>query len=816
MKPAESPGDPETSPITSDGLLGVSCPRKEDDRLLRGDGRFVDDVDLPHQLEMAVGRCPFPHARIRSIDISRALSVAGVRHVLVGSDVCALSEPLSVLRPVPGAPSLAYYALAQDVATHEGQAVVSIAADSRAVAEDALELVEIDYEPLPHVSDVLDALAPAAPILHPSQLASNLLASNTDRRGEPEQRIDAADVVLRGRFRINRVTALPMETRGIVAVWRPGARELAVHSSTQIPHLVRKQLAEALRLEESCIRVSASDVGGAFGQKLGIYPEDVLACLHAMALRRPVKWIEDRMEHFRASTHGRQATHDFCIAASRDGAFEAMTDTYATDLGGWNSSFGSAQLSSVVFTGPYRVVDAQVERRVTLTNKTPIGAYRGYGQPEVNFALEVLVDRLARKLGVDPLELRRRNMLRPEDLPWTTPSGAVYDSGDYLKTLEMAADAIGYAAHRSSPRTPRPDGRLRGIGLSAFIERTGYASARFLAKRGSQFGAHESVTLRANRSGGIDLYTGVSTFGQSSETAFAQLCAHVIGVDYAAIRVHAGDTAASPLNTGAFASRTLIAAAGAIREAGLAFREKTLRIGAAILEVPVEEATLRGTHVHRTTTPEHCVPLSQIFRCAILGQGIPLAETPGLETSAHFEPRDAAFSFGTAACKVSVDPETGDFSIERFVMVHDCGVALNPRIVEGQVRGALVQGFGAALGEELRYDAETGQLLSGSMLDYFVPVAADVPPIELLHTDVPSPVTTFGVRGVGEVGTIPPGAAVANAICDALAEYGVEVSELPISPESVWKALSDKGCSGAFEACRMPGTCMRSAVSEWA
>jgi aerobic carbon-monoxide dehydrogenase large subunit len=771
-------------------IIGRSCPRKEDERLLRGDGRFVDDVQLAHQLEMTIARCPFPHARVRSIDISRAASVIGVKQILTGADVLSQTEPLSVLRPVPGAPALPYYALAQDIATYEGQPVVSVVATSRAIAEDAVELLEIDYEPLTHVSDTLEALSSQAPVLHPEYLTSNLLASNIDRRGDPDTRIASADVVLKERFRVNRVTALPMETRGIVAIWRPGARELTVHASTQVPHLVRKQLAEALRIDESCIRVSASDVGGAFGLKLGIYPEDVLACLHAMALRRPVKWIEDRMEHFRASTHGREATHDFCVAAQHDGRLLAITNTYTTDLGGWNSSFGSAQLSSVVFTGPYRVPDAQVERRVALTNKTPIGAYRGYGQPEVNFALEVLVDRLARKLKIDPLQLRRLNMLRPEELPWTTPSGAVYDSGDYPKTLEMAAEAVGYAVHRAAPKTPRADGRLIGIGLASFVERTGYASARFLAKRGSQFGAHESVTLRANRSGGIDLYTGVSSIGQSSETAFSQLCAEVLGVDYDIVRVHAGDTAASPLNTGSFASRTLIAAAGALREAGLEFRMKTLRLGAAILRVAVEDVTLGGTAVHRISAPQSSVPLAQIFRQAITGQDIAAGETPGLEATAHFEPPDAAFSFGTAAAKVAVDPETGDFSIEKFVMVHDCGVAVNPLIVEGQVRGALVQGIGAALGEELRYDRETGQLLSGSMLDYFVPIAADVPLIELLHTEVPSPVTTFGVRGVGEVGTIPPGAAITNAICDALSGYGVEISQLPVTPESVWSALS--------------------------
>lgn len=786
---AKGPHGADTLP-SRHRLIGSPVPRKEDDRLLCGDGRFTDDVQFAHQLEMAVGRCPFPHARIKSIDISQARALEGVKQILTGEDVRLASGPLTVLRPVPGAPQLPYYALAQETAIYEGQPVVSVVATSRAIAEDAIDLIDIDYEPLPHTSDVLDALLEDSPVLHPDVLPSNLLASNRDRGGDPEGRMAAAEIVVEGRFRINRVTAMPMEGRAILAVWRPGARDLTVYASTQVPHLVRKQLAECLRIEEGCVRVIASDVGGGFGLKLGIYPEDILASLHAMALRRPVKWIEDRLEYFRASTHGREAVHDFRIGARADGQIVAMMNTYRTDLGAWNSSFGSAQLSSVVFTGPYKVADGVVERRVVMTNKTPIGAYRGYGQPEVNFALEVLIDRLARRLKADPLEFRAKNMLRPEDLPWKTPSGAVYDSGDYLRTLQMAAEAVNYRAHRGSPKQRRQDGRLLGIGLSSFVERTGYASARFLANRGSKFGAHESVTLRANRSGGIDLYTGVSTFGQGNETAFAQLCAEVMGVEYDAIHVHAGDTGASPLNTGAFASRTLIAAAGALREAAQLLRDKTIRIGAGALGAAAKDVEIdRGT-LRLRNDPGRSIALSDVFTRAILGQGIPAAETPGLEATAHFEPPDAAFSFGTAAAVVSVDPETGEFSVERFVMVHDCGTVVNPALVEGQVRGALVQGLGATLSEELRYDRETGQLVNGSMLDYLVPSAADVPPIELLHTEVPSPVTTFGIRGVGEVGTIPPGAAVANALCDALVEYGVEISELPITPESVWRAIA--------------------------
>jgi carbon-monoxide dehydrogenase large subunit len=782
----------EKTPAGHDQGIGRWVPRKEDDRLLRGDGRFTDDVDLPHALHMAVLRCPFPHARITRIDASAAMTMPGVRQVLVGSDVARRSRPITVLRPVPGVPDLRFFALAQDIAAFEGQPVASVVASSRALAEDALELIDVDYEPLPHVGDVAQAVEPDAVVLHPDILPSNVVAVNPQGAGDPDARLAEADVVVSDRFTINRVTGLPMEGRAIVAQWRAGARELTVQASTQVPHLVRKQLAEALVLDEGDIRVVASDVGGAFGLKLGVYPEDVLACLHAIALRRPVKWVEDRLEHFRATTHAREAAHEFTIGARADGRFVAMRDVYATDLGAYNSPFGSAQLSSVVFTGPYDVPDGYVERRVTLTNKTPIGAYRGYGQPEVNFARERLIDRLARKLGLDPLEVRLANMLGPDDLPYTNPGGAVYDSGDYPRALRMAAEAVGYDALRAAGRGPRADGRLVGVGVSSFVERTGYASSKFLANRGSQFGAHESVTLRANRSGGIDLYTGVSTFGQSNETAFAQVCCEVVGIEYGAIRVHAGDTSSSPLNTGAFASRTMIAAAGAIERAASELRDKVLRIAAHLLDgADPAELEISGRSVRHRDDHDREVPLARVHLVAITGQGLPAGEEPGLETTAHFEPDAAAYAYGSAAAVVSVDPETGDFDVERFVMVHDSGRVVNPKVVEGQVQGALAQGFGAALAEELRYDPQTGQLVNGTMMDYFAPTAADLPPMELLHTEVPSPVTPFGVRGVGESGTIPPGATVANAICDALVDYGVDLTSLPLTPERVWRAIQE-------------------------
>jgi aerobic carbon-monoxide dehydrogenase large subunit len=780
----------ERGHATHDSGIGAPLRRREDDRLLRGEGRFVDDVDAAHALHMAVGRCPFPRARIVAIDVADALELDGVEHVLVGRQVVERTTPISVLRPVPGVPPLPNYAMASDVAVYEGQPVVSVVAVNRYVAEDAIERIVVDYEPLPHVPDVIAAVT-GAPVLHEGVVESNLLATNPQGAGDPESRLAEADVVVAERFFVNRVSPLPMETRAIAAEWRVGAGELVVHHSTQVPHLVRVQLAETLGLDEGAVRVVVGDVGGGFGQKLGIYPEDVLACLHSRDTRRPVKWVEDRIEHFRAATHGRESVHDARLGAAANGTFCALTDVYATDLGALNSPFGSAQLTSITFPGPYRVRDAHMERRVTVTSKTPIGAYRGYGQPESNFVREVLVDRLARRLGRDPLELRLQNLLQPEELPWTSPSGAVYDSGDYAQCLRMAAEAVDYDARRTAGRGPRDDGRYVGLGLTSFVERTGYDSSKFLARRGSNFGAHESVTLRANRSGGVDLYSGAPAFGQGVETAFAQVCAQVLGVHADSISVHVGDTAATPVNTGSFASRTMIAASGAIDRAASLFKAKTLRLAAAQLEADAEELEVAGDVVQVVDEPDRSIPLAQVFQTAIIGQGLPPGEEPGLDVTVHWEPPAAAYAYGSAAAVVSVDPETGDFAIEQYVLVHDCGTAVNPLLVEGQVRGALAQGFGAALMEEIVYDPDTGQLVNGTMMDYFAPTAADLPDVELQHTEVPSPVTPFGVRGVGEVGTIPPAASIANAICDALGDFGVELNRLPITPERVWRALQE-------------------------
>lgn len=768
--------------------IGRDAGRREDRRLLRGEGRFLDDLQPAHGLHMAVGRSPFPHTRIVSADISRALELDGVRHILLGAEVAARSAPLTLLRPITEVPPLAYYAMADGVALFEGQPVVSVAASSRHIAEDALELIEIDFEPVDQCTDVIGAVTPGAPVLHPG-LDGNLLATTVRATGDPGRALAESDVVVADVFSINRVTALPMEGRGVIADYNPGTGELVVHSSSQTPHLNRKQLAEILGLDEGLVRVIAPMVGGGFGMKLGVYPEDLLACLHSMATGRPVKWAEDRLEHFRSSTQAREARHTAQLGATADGRLRVLRDVIDIDMGAYHSAFGPPSSATVTLTGPYLVENCHAERRVVATNKPPVGAYRGYGAPESNFVCEVLMDRMARRLGLDPLEFRLRNMIRPEQLPLETPSGAIYDGGDYPRCLELAAERAGYHQLKDAPRGPGPDGRYRGIGLAAYIEKTGYPGSRWLGREGAAFGAYESVTLRGTRSGSVDCYAGIASFGQGGETALAQVVAEVLGIGLDRVHVHVGDTGSTPAAGGSFSSRTMIAISGAAEQAATELSARIRTVAAHLLGS--SDVVIEGGEVISLAGPAVRMPLSQVFSAAISGHDLPDGLAPGLEATAHYDPQASAYGSGAAACVVAVDPRTGEFGIERFVLVHDCGTQINPTLVEGQVLGGLAQALGAALMEELIFDPESGQLVNGTMMDYFAPTAADLPEFELDHIETPSPVTPFGVRGVGEAGTIAPNAAIANAICDALRDFDVVINRLPLTPERVWAAINE-------------------------
>ena len=661
---------------------------------------------------------------------------------------------------------------------------------SRYVAEDAVGLIEVEYEPVPFVVDVLEAIEENAPILHP-HMGTNMLVTNPRGEGDPERGFAESDVVVEDTFRINRVSGLPMETRAILADWTPGVEDapctrldagpaplpppartiLTAPRSRHPRHLRRRRRrlrTQTRDLRRGPARLCPLDRPGSPRQvdrgQDGVLPgRDTGARVGAPG-----------------ETRGRERRHEIVSYVNR----------YYVDAGAHNSPMGSPMLSSLMFQGPYKFPNGYVERNVVLTNKVPVGAYRGYGQPEGSFVREILIDRAARRLGIDRLKIRRKNFIRPEDMPWQTIGGAKYDSGDYRELLDMAAETIGYQEVLRQQADARADGRYLGVGFGCYVEMTGYPGSKFLGRHNAQYGAHEGVVIRANRSGGVDVYTAVPPIGQSTETAFGQVAASVIGLDPAKVRVFAGDTHGTPVNTGSFASRTLIAGSGAIERAGSEVREKALRVAAHMLAVPLETLQLENSMITSSEGPS--ISFEEVALNAFYAHRMPEGELPGLEATAYYDPISNAFSYGTAAAIVEVEPESGEFTLERFLFVHDCGTQVNPLLVEGQLHGGIAQALGAALFEEIVYDQESGQLVNGSMMDYFMPTAADLPRIELDHTETASPITPFGIRGIGESGTIPPGAAVANALADALAPYGVEINRLPLTAEYIWRLLAEK------------------------
>lgn len=774
--------------MTKTSLIGKNLPRKEDERLLRGAGRFLDDCDEPNMLHVAIARCPFPHARIRSIETREARTLPGVVAILTGADIVRRTNPITVVRPLPGLLEHAYYAMAETVARFEGEPIAAVAATDRYVAEDALERLVIDYEPLPHVVDAEIATLPGAPILH-TDLGTNVLVDNTNESGDPQAALARSRITASDRFQLGRVLGLPIETRGVVARYDLGSRALDVTSSNQSPHLTRTQLALALRLPEGQIRYRAGFIGGSFGNKLGLYPEDIIVSLFAMDTGRTVKWVEDRLEHFRSCVHGREATHKITLGAAADGTLLVLDDDYLIDVGAYNGPWGPSVLVHVTLPGPYNFTNFRARRRVVATNKVPMGAYRGYGPPESNFIREVLIDRLARRLDLDPADMRRRNLIDKSQMPFTTVAGAQYDSGDYARCLDLALEKIGYAELRERQARGRVNGRYLGIGISCYVEHSGYGAAYVPRNSGRRFGSYEGITVRMDSSGYATVSTGIPNFGQSVETAYAQICAEALGLDPEQVVVTTGDTFGSPHSVGAMGSRGTLAGGGAILTAATSVRSKILRLAAHQLGVSLDSLDMTGGIITTKEDSSIHLPVAEIAEWGILGQGLPQGEEPGLEATSYWRQPAPSFGFGTVIAVVDVDPRTGEFKLLRFLVAHDCGTRLNPKLVEGQVFGGIVQGLGATLMEGIVYDPDTGQMVNGSLVDYMVPTTADLPRFELEHTESPAPASPYGIKGVGESGVIGAAGAVANALSDALAPFGVEINRIPITPESVWRAL---------------------------
>ena len=756
-------------------LLGARARRSQDPRLLTGAGAYVDDLQFPGMLHMAVWRSPLAHARVVGVDLSAALTLDGVVDAF---DIHAFGAapptfPVIIghesLRPCPQFP------LARERVRHVGEGVAVVLAESRAIAEDALQFMDVTLEALPPVASVDAATASDAPLLH-TEAPGNRCAEFSLRGGDPEAAFRAADVVVAERLEMQRYTGVPIETRGIVAHIDPVSGELVIWVSGQWPHTTRTLAARLLGVPEDAVRVVAPDVGGGFGVKEEFYPEDLLVPFAARRTGRPVKWIETRREHLSTVVHAREQVHEIEMAFRDDGTILGLRDRIVTDMGAYVRALGfvNPSLAAASVPGPYRITNVQIDSVAVVTNKSPVSPYRGAGQPEATFARERLLDIAAERLGLDPADIRRRNLIPAESLPFDTGIGSVdgrvrFDSGDFLRALQTALDTVGYAHVREQQAAGN---RRRGVGLAVYAQITGT-------------GPFEGADVRVAADGRVIVTTGAVDIGQGLSTALGQIVGDALGVSLDRIRVVAGDTARISHGIGTFASRAAVMAGNAAAQAAERVRARALEVAAHRLEVSIRDLEWRDGAASVRGVAGRGLSLGELAHAAAPGASHrPKEMEPGLEARVYYESDDAPFAYGVHAVVADVDLETGAVELARYVVVSDSGRLINPTIAEGQISGGVAQGLGGALFEHLVYDAG-GQLLASSLLDYALPTARDVPPIEMLHLEIPTPLNPLGVKGLGEGGAVGAHAAVANAVADALRSSGVIVRATPLSPDRV-------------------------------
>jgi carbon-monoxide dehydrogenase large subunit len=794
---------PEFSPPASapPRLIGAPIPRVEDGRLLSGRGRYVADHARPRMLHVAFARSPHPHALIRRIDTTTAHAVPGVIACVTGEELARDVRPLVAESRMKDYKATRWPALAVERTRFAGEAVAAVLAADRYGAEDGVDALAVDWAPLPAIGDARQAMAEGAGLVH-EEAGTNVLLTRTFAQGDVDAAFADAPVVVGDRFRFHRHAPVALENRACLAEFEPGSGRLTVWSSTQVPGMLRDALAELLAMPAHLIHVIAPDVGGGFGLKSAIYPEEIALAALARRLGQPVKWVGDRREDLLASTQSWDEEIEAELALDRDGRIRGLRARVVCDVGAysiypWTASIEAIQVISFL-PGPYRVPHYRGQAFGVATHKAPLGPYRGVGRPVSTFVTETLVDRAARRLGLDPAEIRRRNFIRPEELPYRSPSGVVWDSGSFAESLETACARIGYEGLRTEQARgargarPRARGERRwlGIGIASYVELTGIGSA-IPASPGADISTGvEGATLRIDQSGTVTASFGLASHGQGHETTLAQVVADELGVKLADVRVVHGDTAQGPVGSGTYASRSAVLGGGAAILAARALREKTLTIAAHLLEAAPADLEIAEGAISVKGSPERQITLRAVARAAYAGlKRLPKGMEPGLEATRFYDPYFGTASSATHIAVVAVDPDTAVVSVLRYAVVEDGGRIINPLIAEGQVTGGVAQGVGAALLEEVVYDGD-GQLLTGSLMDYLVPTAVEVPSIDVLHLDRPSPSTLGGFKGIGEGGTIGAPAAIANAVADALAPLGAEVRELPITPERLFRLLT--------------------------
>ena len=783
--------------------LGASMKRKEDPRLLTGEAKYLDDVQLPGMVHAAILRSPYAHAKIRSINKDKAMKVPGVVTILTGEDFkdlpplpCAWQAEAGRIQNNVNTPRV----LEIDRVTHTGMGVAVVVAENRYIAEDALNLIEVDYEPLPVVVDAEKTTQAGAPQIHENAPNNICFDWSCGDKDGTDTALGSAEVLVKQRLLNQRLIPNAIEPRGCIAQYMPSAEEYTVWMTSQDPHIMRLLMtAFVFGIPETKMRVIAPQVGGGFGTKIFLYPEYCLITALSRKIGRPVKWMETRRENYIATTHGRDHVTDIEVGANRDGTITALkVKTYA-NLGGILSTIGPGiptTLYGRLLSGAYKIPHIYCNVLGTYTNTGMVDAYRGAGRPEATYVVERAVDLVANELGMDPTEVRRKNFVQPEDFPYAPAdnilAGLKYDSGDYEMALDAGLEILGYDSFRKEQEEARKQGKYLGVGFSTYIEMCGAAPSAWIGvgPTGQGWGAAmwESANVRVHLTGKVIVTIGTQSHGQGHETTMAQIVAEELGVPMDDITVQLGDTLGTPFGYGTYASRSAAVGGTAVLKSAQKIKEKAKRLAAHMLEAAPEDMTFESGKAFVKGSPDKGKTIQEVAAAAALAYSLPEGMEPFLDDVTYYDPPECTYPFGTHICVVEVDGETGEVKVLRYISVDDVGKQINPLIVNGQIHGGIAQGVAQALWEGAVYD-ENGQLTSGSMMDYVVPKASFFPNLELGRTETPSPNNPLGVKGVGETGTIASTPAVVNAVLDALSPFGIKHLDMPLTPEKLWRAM---------------------------
>jgi carbon-monoxide dehydrogenase large subunit len=779
-------------------LVGTRVKRREDPRLIRGNGTYVDDVVLVGMQHIAFKRSDVAHGRITSIDVSAAKAMPGVEAVFTGADIAEFLAPMPIGTPFP---SPDHRAVAVDTVRFGGEPVAVVVATDRYLARDAADAIAVSYDPLPAVVDLEQAMTGKPTVIHaafPNNLAVPLVPSGTGVSPDgkvDDSAIDAAfakaEIVISQRMMNQRLAPSAMEGRGVVAHYEPGKDTMTIWSSTQNPHILRTFIAAMTGIGQDQVRAIAPEVGGGFGAKINIYAEEYVAAAVSKRLGIPVKWVEDRSEAFVATTHGRDILAYVDLAAKRDGTVLGLKMRLIADIGAFNMLLTAAipTLTMMMANGTYDIPAIRTTLTEVFTNKTPTDAYRGAGRPEATYFVERAMDMLARELKMDPAELRRKNFIKPTQFPFATQMGAVYDSGDYGKALELALKNAKWDQLKAERDAARKEGRLVGLGLAMYVEVCGIGPSAALPTGGWE---HSQVTVE--RDGRISATTGASPHGQGNETTFAQMLADQFSVPFEHVRILHGDTGVVKQGIGTFGSRSQAVGGTALHLAGAKVKAKMAKFAAAMLEAHEDDLVFENGMISVKGSPASGKSFASVAAYAYVPVPLPPGLEPGLSDEAFFEPPNNTYPFGCHIAMLEVDRQTGEPTLLKLIAVDDAGVLINPLIVEGQIHGGLAQGIGQAMIEEVAYN-EDGQLLTGSFMDYALPRAIDFPRFELDATVTPTPCNPFGAKGVGEAGTLGSTPCIVSAAVDALSEFGVKHIDMMLRPEKLWRIIQGKSSS---------------------